>query len=70
MYCQWMDTQNYMEVTSAQYAKMMKFPISTLYLSWRYRSTQRTLMRGAPPDTTLEQMGIEVQVGLSHVTVM
>lgn len=55
-----MDTQNYMEVTSVQYGEMLQFPLSTLYLSWRYRTIQRMLMRGASPDTTLEQLGIEV----------
>jgi metaxin len=60
LYSQWMDTQNYMEVTSIQYGQMLKFPLSTFYLSWRYRTIQRALMRGAPPDTTLEQLGIEL----------
>lgn len=55
-----MDTQNYMDVTSVQYGKMLQFPLSTIYLSWRYRTIQRTLMRGASPDSTLEQLGIEV----------
>ena len=50
-----------MEVTSRQYGKMMTFPLSSLYLSWRYRATQRDLMRGAPPDSSLEQLGIEVE---------
>ena len=63
MYSQWMDTQNYMEVTSRKYGKMMSFPLSSLFLSWKYRTTQRDLMRGAPPDTSLEQLGIEVSEG-------
>jgi metaxin len=61
MYSQWMDTQSYMEVTSRRYGKMMSFPLSSLFLSWKYRTTQRDLMRGVPPDTTLEQLGIELQ---------
>ena len=60
MYSQWMDTQNYMEGTSRVYGRMMNFPLSSLFLSWRYRTTQRALMKGAPPETTLEQLGIEV----------
>jgi metaxin len=49
-----------MEVTRGQYGKLMAFPLSTLYLSWRYRATQRAMMRGAPPETTLEQLGLEL----------
>ena len=51
-----------MEVTSRQYGKQLPFPLSTLYLSWRYRSIQQDLMRGAAPDMTREQLGIEVGV--------
>ena len=55
-----MDSQNYLDVTRLQYGEMLQFPLSTFYLSWRHRRAQRALMRGAPPDTTLEQQGTEV----------
>ena len=51
-----------MEVTSGQYGKMMPFPLSSFYLSWRFRNTQRDLMRGAAPDTSPEQLELEVEI--------
>ena len=60
LHAQWMDSQNYVNVTRSSHAKLLHFPFSLFYLSWQHKAIRQFLMRGAPPETTQEQRGMEV----------
>lgn len=60
LYSQWLDGQNYVDVTRSSHAKLLYFPLSLFYLSWQHKAIQQFVLRGALPETTQEQHGMEV----------
>ncbi|XP_064393246.1 metaxin-3-like [Halichondria panicea] len=60
LYSKWLNSQNYIDFTRSSYAKILYFPVTLFYLSWQHRAVGHLIMRGAPPDLTLEQRGLEL----------
>lgn len=60
LYSRWLDSQNYLECTRRHHSRLIHFPLSLLYLSWRHHAVQHDVMRGSPPEHTVEQVGSEL----------
>jgi hypothetical protein len=61
---QWLDTQNYLNVTRLKYAKRLGFPFSLVYLSSHRKYVRNIIMRDAPIECTVEEKSIEVAFGV------
>lgn len=59
LYLQWLETQNYVEVTRKWYGKVLYFPLSIFIPTWKHNTWQRRLMEDTPQDY-VQQKGIEV----------
>lgn len=60
LYMQWLDTDNYLNVTRLKYGKLLAFPRSLFYLSSNRKSVNNFIMRGSSPETTVEGKKIEL----------
>ena len=59
LYLQWLETQNYVEVTRKWYGRALYFPLSIFIPTWKHNTWQRRLMEDTPQDY-VQQKGIEV----------
>eukprot|EP00731_Ephydatia_muelleri_P026976 Em0018g1076a len=59
LYLQWLETQNYVEVTRKWYGKVLYFPLSIFIPTWKHNTWQRRLMEDTPQDY-VQQKGIEL----------